>query len=324
MKDSKIRLGVSLYSFTIDYFLERYTLEACVAKAAELGYTGVEIVAAMMVPGYPWPTDEWMTYFRGLLDKHGLAPVSYSAYIDMGQRTDRDMTEAEIRQCTINDLDIASRYGFPVVRTQHAISPEILEKMVPHAAKRGVWLGVELHAPHAIHVPVWKRYFELFDRVGSDHIGIIPDFGVFQEHPHKPWFSQAAELGMRPQTLEVLLAARKEGLGEEAAVARTKAPTDAERRIAHELFKDFQPARLQDLAPMVKHSKYMHGKFYYVDENLVEACVPYDRILPAIRDLGYEGFIASEYEGHQFDESIDGIEQLDRHVRMEKRILGLA
>lgn len=323
MMESKIKLGISLYSFTIDYFMRRYDLEACLATAKELGAEGIEIVAAMMVPGYPWPTEAWMDDFQRLLKKYGLAPVSYSAYVDMGLRTDRDLNEDEIVQFTINDMQIASRMGFPVVRTQHAISPEILEKMLPYAEKLNVWLGVELHVPHTIHVPVWKQYFALFEKYGSKNIGIVPDFGVFQEYPHLPWFHQAAELGMRRKILDVLLPLQRKGVSEEEALKLVPDLTDAERPVAHELFKDFHPAALEDLAPMVKHSRYMHGKFYHIDENGFDACIPYEKILPILRDNGFEGFIASEYEGHQFDESIDATEQLKRHLSMEKRILGL-
>ncbi len=324
MKDSNIKLGISLYSLTIDYFLRRYDLERCLATAQELGAEGIEIVAAMMVPGYPWPTAAWCEDFQKLLQKYRLAPVSYSAYVDMGLRSDRDLNEPEIVQFTKNDLEIASRMGFQVVRTQHAISPATLEKMVPYAAKLDVWLGVELHVPHTIHVPVWREYFGLFDKYGSDHIGIVPDFGVFQEYPHLPWFHQAAELGMRQKTLDVLCPLQRRGVTEEEALKQVPDLTDAERPIAHELFKDFHPAALEDIGPMVKHSRYMHGKFYHIDENFHDACIPYDRILPLVRDHGFKGFIASEYEGHQFDESIDATEQLKRHLTMEKRILGLA
>ncbi len=46
----------------------------------------------------------------------------------MGIRTDENLTEEEIIQFTKNDLIYAKKAGFPMVRTQHAISPDIFQK----------------------------------------------------------------------------------------------------------------------------------------------------------------------------------------------------
>lgn len=47
----------------------------------------------------------------------------------------------------------------------------------------------------------------------------------------------------------------------------------------------------------------------------------YEAILTTLRDGGYEGYIASEYEGHHFDADIDSVIQLQRYVAMNNRIL---
>ena len=44
-----IKLGISLYSFSTEYIHEKLDLEGVVKKAADMGYKGVEIVAAQMV-----------------------------------------------------------------------------------------------------------------------------------------------------------------------------------------------------------------------------------------------------------------------------------
>ena len=222
-----IDISVSLYSFSTKFFDKSYDLEQCVQKAHELGFSGIEIVAAQMIPGYPNPSDEWRRWFCGILEKYKMQPLSYSAYIDMGQHTGRDLSEEEIIQCTLNDIMYASRMGFPIVRTQHAISPAILEKMIPSAKKWKVWLGVELHAPHNCQVGVWKEYLRLFDRVGSDYIGVVPDMGIFQEREEEP----------------------------------------------------FQRASLSDLDLLIPHSRYIHGKFFYIDEMGKDPSIPYEKIV---------------------------------------------
>ena len=118
-------------------------------------------VAAQMVPGYPFPSDEWLYHFRGMLEQYELEPVCWSAYVDMGIRTDRDLTEAEIIQYTVNDLIFAKKAGFSMVRTQHAISPAIYHKMIPFCKALNMMLVIEMHWPHHPEVPVWKEFFRI-------------------------------------------------------------------------------------------------------------------------------------------------------------------
>ena len=35
------------------------------------GYTGIELVASQMVPGYPYPSDEWLAQLKALLEEIG-------------------------------------------------------------------------------------------------------------------------------------------------------------------------------------------------------------------------------------------------------------
>ena len=65
-----IKLGVSLYSFSTEYIHEKLDLEGILKKVHDMGYKGVEIVAAQMVPEYPYPSDEWLLDFKKLLDKY--------------------------------------------------------------------------------------------------------------------------------------------------------------------------------------------------------------------------------------------------------------
>ncbi|PWE86292.1 hypothetical protein LG34_11365, partial [Eubacterium ramulus] len=115
--NTDIKIGVSLYSLSTEFIHGTLDLEGCLKAVHDMGYKGIELVAAQMVPDYPFPSDEWLYNLRGLLEKYELEPVCWSAYIDMGTRSDRDMNEEEIIQCTLNDLVYAKKAGFPMVRT---------------------------------------------------------------------------------------------------------------------------------------------------------------------------------------------------------------
>lgn len=81
------------------------------------------------------------------------------------------------------------------------------------------------------------------------------------------------------------------------------------------------PARIEQLKDIIDCAFYIHGKFYYLDNDEHDECIPFEEIVTTIRDLGYKGYIASEYEGHHFDETIDSEEQLKHFVALNTKIL---
>ena len=206
-----IKLGISLYSFSTEYIHEKLDLEGVLKKAKDMGYEGIEIVAAQMVPEYPYPSDNWLAEFKSLLEKYELEPVCWSAYIDMGIRTDRDLTEEEIIQFTKNDLIYAKKAGFPMVRTQHAISPDIFRKMIPFCKKLGMKLTIEMHHPHHPEVPVWKEYFSIMKNEGRGVLGFVPDFSIFQKYPHQLYIDQAISFGCRKDKIQEITELHKKG-----------------------------------------------------------------------------------------------------------------
>ena len=158
---ANIKYGVTLYSYSNEYVNGLLSFEEILRTVKKQGYTGIELVASQMVPEYPYPSDEWLAYLKNLLKEIGLEPVCWSAYIDMGIRSDRDLTEDEIIQFTVNDLICAKKAGFPMVRTQHAISPAIFRKMIPFCKELDMKLTIEMHHPHHPEVPVWKEYIDI-------------------------------------------------------------------------------------------------------------------------------------------------------------------
>lgn len=318
--DNKIKLGVSLYSFSTEYISDQLDLEGVLKKASEMGYQGIEIVAAQMVPEYPYPSDEWLAYFAGLLKKFNLQPVCWSAYIDMGIRSDRDLTREEIIQFTLNDLIYAKKAGFPIVRTQHAISPEIFREMIPYCKQLDMKLTIEMHHPHHFDVPVWQEFFEIMRGEGKGILGFVPDFSIFQHRPHQLYLNQAISFGFRADKLAEVVEKHSAGVPESEAVGVDF--SEKEREITTEIYHKFNhPARVEQLRDYLDCVFYIHGKFYYLPDDQHDPCVPYEDILTTIRDWGYDGYIASEYEGHHFDETIDSAAQLRRYVAMNKKIL---
>ncbi len=316
-----IELCLTLYALSAEYVTGRFSLEDCLRKAHEMGYTGIELVASQMIPEYPHPSKKWMDGFVSLLKKYELRPVCYSAYIDMGTHSDRDLTEDEIIQTTINDMLYAKYMGFDLVRTQHAISPGIFEKMLPYAKKIGIILSIEMHHPHNPEVPVWKEFLEIMDR-GEGYLGVVPDFSIFAETPHLLFIRQAIEdFGCREDKVSEIIGLHKAGTSMKELLKGDY--TEAEKACIEDIFHTYGDgkAHLEWLDALLKHTVYIHGKFWYLGEDEIDHTIPCHKILPVIKATGYKGYLASEYEGHHFSDTIDSCKQLKRWVNMSNRIL---
>lgn len=321
MSKHNIKLGVTLYSFSSEYMNEKLTLEEILAKVKKMGYEGIEIVPAQMSPTYPYITDEWIDELKRLLEKYKLKPICWSAYVDKGLTTGYDLTEEQVFQYTLNDMIYAKKAGFPIVRTQHSITPEIFKKMIPYCKELGMKLTIEMHHPHHPEIEEWKEYIALMKGEGKGYLGLVPDFGIFQNHPHKLYIDQALELGFREDKLKEVI--RLHGLDTPIEKVLDEL-TEKEIEITKELYWTFNhPAKPEQLKELIDVCFYMHGKFYYANEGEDDHCIPYKEILETVADLGYNGYIACEYEGHHFTDELDAAEQLQRYVDMNKRILGL-
>ena len=317
----KIRYGVTLYSYSNEYVNGILSFEEILRTVKAQGYTGIELVASQMVPGYPYPSDEWLAQLKALLEEIGLEPVCWSAYIDMGIRSDRDLTEDEIIQFTVNDLICAKKAGFPMVRTQHAISPKIFRKMIPFCKQLDMTLTIEMHHPHPPEVPVWTELIEIMRGEGKGVLGFVPDMSIFQNHPHEPGIQEALNEGCRKEVLDAMLEKHATQRPREEILAGDL--SKIEQFYGAQLIEDYDGAtQVEQLRELMDCVFYMHGKFYYINDNLEEIAIPYQEILTMVKDSGYEGYIACEYEGHHFDTQISAVDQLDRYVAMCDHILG--
>lgn len=317
----KIKYGVTLYSYSNEYVNGILSFEEILRTVKAQGYTGIELVASQMVPGYPYPSDEWLAQLKALLEEIGLEPVCWSAYIDMGIRSDRDLTEDEIIQFTVNDLICAKKAGFPMVRTQHAISPKIFRKMILLCKQLDMKLTIEMHHPHHPEVPVWKEYIEIMRGEGKGVLGFVPDMSIFQNYPHQPWIQEALSAGCRKEVLDAMLEKHAAKRPREEILSGEL--NEAEQFYGAQMIGEYDGAtQVEQLRELMDCVFYMHGKFYYINEDLEEIAIPYKEILTMVKESGYEGYIACEYEGHHFDTQISAVDQLDRYVAMCDRLLG--
>ncbi len=322
---SDIKLGISLYCFTNEYAKLEFSLEDCVRTAAELGATGYEIVAAQMIPSYPNVSDEFLAQVKEWKDKYGIAPVSYGANMDCGMVKGRDLTLEEMVRRAIIDIKSASKLGCKIVRQQYLLSAEGLRRIEPYARMYGIKVGIEMHNPETPKSKAMLEYLKVIKEVGSEYIGLIPDFGCFATKPNKPHWEEALKNGADEKHLELAAQMRYDGLDFNQASEKLKEVGAAPAVFValqgmYGFVTFYNEPDVEGLKEIMPYCIHFHGKFHYLDENNVEASIPYDKVLEVIKDSDFSGYIVSEYENQA---SGDAVLMTKRHLEMEKAILGI-
>lgn len=323
-----VKLGVTLFCYGTEYARFQYDFEECVRQAAEAGATGYEIVGTQMVPSYPNVSDEFLGLVESCRRKYGIGPVGYGANNDKGMRNDRNLTDDEMLADAILDLKAANKLGCKVMRVQYMMSPAAFARLAPYAELYDVHCGIEIHNPETPASPLMQEYLDVVKKTGSKHLGFIPDFGFLSVAPNRPKWIRALEAGVKEEHLELAAQCRRDGLSQDEAAQKVMAaganPAIMEALAGMFGFVQFHdrkdlPGLLQELKDIIPYSFEMHGKFHYLDDNCVEASIPYDDILPVVRDSGFDGYLICEYEDESY---CGGTEFTKRMFQMEKRILG--
>jgi len=323
---SDIKLGITLYCFTNEYCGDSMTLEDCIRKAKEIGAEGYEIVATQMIPSYPYVSDEFLGEIKAMSAYYDIAPICYSANMDRGMRGDRNLTEDEMLQMAINDVKSANKMGCKVMREQFLLSPAALVKLAPYAEAYDVRVGIEIHNPETPNTPIMRDYLEKIQTSGSKYIGFVPDFGLFATRPNKPMWDEALRAGVPVSILEMARDMRlndvswddaMKKLGEAGATGPAFAT--AQGMWGFVQFRENCKAELKGLQEIMPYCFHMHGKCHYLSEDLKEASIPYNEIMPVIAESDYKGYIVTEDEDHN---SGNAVEMTRRHIAMMKKLLG--
>jgi len=324
--NNQVKLGISIYSFAKEFYTRKYSVEDCIGHVASLGLEGFEVVGSQMVRGYPWPSEAFIDAFKETCARNNVKLICYSANMDRGMRADRDLNDDEKFEYTLNDIVYAHKFGAKVMRAQYLVSPEVMERIAPYAEKYDIKVGIEMHSPEAPNTPKMLEYLETFRKTGSSHIGFVPDFGAFADRPNKHFVNAQLARGAHPEIVDYLTKARYEDVPRAVAAETVQkmGANDADKTVLNGFysFTAFKKPDFEGLKQIMPYCVHFHGKVYALDENDDDICIPVDKLLPIIRDAGFDGYIMSEYEGT--DRHVDTYDLLRRHIGMERRILDQA
>lgn len=327
--------SITLYGLGRKFIQGKWSFDEIMQKAKNIGGDGIEIVAPQMTPNHPEPSDEWIEYFKEACANYGLDPVCYSIYVDNGKNKGRLLRESERMLSTINEMETAKKLGFKIVRSQDPLMPETMEKLLPYAQELGIHLAIEMHGPWKPSTPLFQGYWEMFERKNSEFLGVIMDFSSFTSGApetafnvfpddvcHKDILQEINQLYITTEIPEKdLLRMLYEKGGDEVDEMIVKArvfsiPSDSHVGTIY----DRTHPEYEGFRQFLKYSKYMHGKFKYVDENLVCREINYPGFVKIMKEEGYKGYIASEYEGGKMDESLSEEDQIIRHIQMLEKL----
>jgi hypothetical protein len=311
-------LGVMLFSLGGEFWRRRLSLAGCLGAVASLGPDqGVELIGAQSLTSYPDVSADEIRAFREAVDRTGVVPVSYCAYLERARSRSRALSPVEALGLVEQEIATARALGFPMVRLNTA-TPEVLRALAPLADRTGVELVVELSTEPRT-APATAALLEELDRLACPALGVIQDFSAFVRAVPQPFLADAAAGGAPVAALDAVTAAWSAGrpVGDAVdAVLSLPGLSPAQQgqavQAAHITYALFPRGEAAGLADVLPHLRHVQAKFFALDETGTEPCVPYAELIAILRDGGYTGRIHSEFEGFLWDDDLDALDQLRR------------
>lgn len=189
-----IKLGVSLYSYQQSRFFKELGLEAQIREVGQHleGADGIELVDEMSLR-YPDPGEAFLRQWFDWMERYGTVPVTMDVSMDVLQFRDHVMSIDESAGRLRHDIRLAKSLGFRNVRVLSTTPLEVLIAALPVAEELDIRLGKEIHQPMPLEGRQVAEIIECIERTGTTHLGIVPDFGIFQVRPSEAllqWFER--------------------------------------------------------------------------------------------------------------------------------------
>lgn len=308
----KLNLGVTLYSFNIDFYQYRKTFEDIVEQVCTLGPNqGIEVIGPQMDRAYPRISTEFETRFKNAREKYGFIPVCYGGYPDPQRYYKRYSSPWEDIEYLKSQIDAAAALGCANIRLGFDL--DLVPYLIPYAEKKKVCVGFEIHAPLSIETQ--EPLIEKLKEVDSPYFGIIPDCGAFCRTPSDVYIQRFANQGVKKEVSDMIINLWYEGKNTDQIVAAIKEVTNdpISELMAIEANNYFGHSDPKVMVPIMKYIHHLHGKFFHVNDEGEEIAVRVPEVVDALCTSGYNGYISCEYEGHHWFSDKDAFEQIKRY-----------
>lgn len=289
-----MKISVSSYSFN-KYIREgRLTQLDTIAKAAEMGFSGIEFTTLEADTGNK--KEDKLRYAERLrceAERHGIEIVAYcvgaNLYRENAQERDVELAMA------CNEVDIAAELGAPIMRHDVCYSEKIGNKVVSferqlpviaenaraiteYAASKGIRTCSENHGFVAQDS---DRVEKLYNAVGHENYGLLIDVGNF-------------------------------ACADEDSI---KAVSRLAPYAIHVHAKDFYISKYGQ-SPSFEGGFLSRGCNRLLGSVIGEGDIPTEQCLAILKKAGYDGFVSIEYEGAE-----DCVEGVRRGLENLKRMI---
>ena len=321
-----IKRAVSLYSYQEEFFLKKMTLEDCIAAAAKTGAIGIEIIGEQSIPGCPKiPSDAFVDQWFGWMDKYKVTPVAHDMFLDYNKKKGHYWTDDEAVESFKQDIRFAHKLGFKIIRVIVNTTPDIIEQVIPYAEDHDIKLGIEVHSPWHINSAWMARHWEVMEKTGTKHFGFIPDMGGFTKCLARIQVDRLIRQGADPKIAQFVMEQHEKGVMPEYTIYEVSRMSNRRIDIAvAELSRHNTYVNPISLLQHMDRIVHVHGKFYEMVDGHTEFSIPYPDIIEVFKKGGYDGYIASEYEGNRHIQDVfdvDSVEQVRRHQAMLEELI---
>ncbi len=351
-----IKRGVTLYSYQQAQFFKQMDWRDMIREVHDNLHTdGIEIVDECLIHGYPTVSDEFADQWKEEIAKYNMHCVTMDVYLDVLQFRDHVMTHEEATERLRNDIKNAAKLGFDNIRCLVTIPVDVMEACIPDAEKYNIRLGKEIHNPFPIfmdddvdpHAPLFRSYtpraaeeiMELADKYHTPYIGLVPDFGIFQQEESKVLVDYQRRHTEYPEAFDFIIENKGKMDPDEIMEKASRMVPDINKQTAGigslaSLIKPkkmaAKPEHLKEIVPYIIS---VHGKFYDMTE--IEGCpgeyedksIDTEDAIKYLVEGGYDGYINSEYEGQRNQQDMgyenlpDERDQVRKHHEMLARLI---
>lgn len=324
---SRVKFGVSLYSYQDEFFRRDMTLKDCIEAVADLGASGIEILPEEMIRDCYHMSDEFLKQWKEWMEEYGTVPVAVDGFCDengIWKKTGRNVTLSDKIMVQRRYVDMAKQLGCRYIRTQIR-DMELLRAMVPYAEEADVILALEIHAPGHVNDPINQQWLDVKEQMNTKYLGFIPDFGIYETKPTPIIMRQCIRDGMNAEIVEEAQEKKDAGWSFEEAKAyfSQKTSNSGDMDGVWRIF-NVEPDNVEDLRGLMPHVVGFHGKFWNMLDDMTEESVDYRAPLQVIVESGFDGYICSEYEGGRHMQDLGpvrGVEQVRRHHLMMRNLV---
>lgn len=347
-----MKRGVSLYSYQQSQFFKQMNWKDMIAEVHDnLNADGIEIIDESIIRDYPFPSEEFIYDWNNEMARYNMKAVTMDVYLDVHQFRDHIMTHREAAERLKNDIKLAAKLGFKNIRPLCLVPIDVIEMALETAEKYDVRIGKEIHAPLPIKPGTRKKQargmaaaldfrmsdqiIELAERTGSKHVGLVPDFGIFQHSPSQVTIDYAKRHAKIPESIDFIRS-------HVANYEYDEMVQELDRRYPEHMLPSStienmciheSSAKPEDIIDIIPYIISIHGKFYNMTEIpgkpgcYQDLSIDYETPMKYLREHGYKGYINSEYEGQRDQQDMgvehlpNEVEQVRRHHEMLKRIM---